>query len=171
MAKPLPARGRDFSSNSPDWFENVYNSHVDMLCRVSYSYIKNTHDSDDIVVDVFLKLLEKRIEFKNAEHEKAWLLRTTVNLCKDRLKHWWRRRKDIDDYRNLAADNRFEDDEILKIVLDLPERYKAVIYLYYYEGYSSEEIADILKKPRSTVLNHLSEARNILKGVLEDEKQ
>jgi len=97
-------------------------------------------------------------------------LRTTINLCKDRLKHWWRSRANIEDFQHLVDAQQLPEDEIISTVMKLPERYKAVVYLYYYEGYSSPEIAEILKKPQSTILNHLSEARKILRGVLEDEQ-
>jgi RNA polymerase sigma-70 factor (ECF subfamily) len=80
-----------------------------------------------------------------------------------------RKQGNLDDYQNVEGGNQFPDDETLIAVANLPERYRAVIYLYYYEGYSSAEIAGILKKPRSTILNHLSEARKKLKGVLENE--
>jgi len=151
-------------------FEATYERHVDMLFRVSFSYVKNRAEAEDIVADAFVKLLKSDICFESMEHEKAWLLRTTINLCKDRLKHWWNKRADIDDYQSLASAAQFEGDETLKAVMELPERYKAVIYLYYYEGYSSAEISEILEKPRSTILNHLSEARKLLRGVLEDER-
>ena len=149
-------------------FDNTYSTHVDMLYRVCFSYMKSEAEAEDVVADVFVKLLERGKTFESAEHEKAWLIRASINLCKDRLKHWWRSRADIDDYSHLESDNG-SDNEILQQIMNLPERYKAVIYLYYYEGYSSAEIAEILNKPRSTILNHLSEARKVLKGVLEDE--
>lgn len=151
-------------------FEEVYERHVDMLYRVCFSYMKNREDTEDVVADVFLKLLSKGKHFESAEHEKAWLLRTAVNQCKDRLKHWWNKRENIDDYQWLEHDDSPVGSETLKAILDLPERYKAAIYLYYYEGYSSLEIGEMLRKPQSTVLNHLSEGRKHLKGVLEDEK-
>jgi len=148
----------------------IYERTVSMIYRVVFSYMKNAPDTDDIVSEVFLRLLKTKICFQNTEHEKAWLLRTAINLCKDNLKHWRRKNENIDDYENLESKNPFEIDETLKIVMNLPERYKDAIYLYYYEGYSTEEIARILKKPHSTVRNHLHEARKLLKEVLENEE-
>ena len=167
MIKPLPARSK---GASPLDIEEIYRRHFDMVYRVSFSYMKNTFDTEDAAADVFVKLMKNGVEFQSAEHEKAWLLRTAINTCKDHLGHWWRRRKDIDDYENLQGDEPFHIDETLKAVMELPARYKDVIYLYYYEGYTTEEIAGILKKPRSTIRNHLSEARIILRGVLENEE-
>ena len=150
--------------------EEIYVRHVDMLYRVCYTYMKNPADTEDIVSDVFIKLIKHGVNFKNDEHEKAWLLRVAINLCKDNLKHWWRNRADINDHQNLESEDRFTEDETLKIVLELPERYKAAVYLHYYEGYNTEEIAGILKKPRSTILYHLHMARKLLKEVLENEE-
>jgi len=167
MIKSLPACGVGTASQS---FEEAYKRYVDMLYRVCFSYMKNAADSEDVVADVFVKLLKCGKGFESAEHEKAWLLRTAVNQCKDRLKHWWNRHENIDDYEHLECVNRIYEDETLKSVMELPERYKAAVYLYYYEGYSSAEISRILKKPRSTILNHLHEARKTLKGVFENEE-
>lgn len=150
--------------------EETYNRYYDMVYRVSFSYLKNTEETKDAVSEIFLKLLRAKMNFKNADHEKAWLLRTTINQCKDFFKNWRRRNVNIDDYVNLAGENPFEDDETLKAVMELPEKYKYVIHLYYYEGYTSEEIAGMLKKTHSTVRYHLQEARKLLKGVLEHEE-
>ena len=167
MINPLPARGKEASSKS---VEEIYRRHFDMVYRVSFSYLKNQSDTEDATADVFAKLMQKSIAFQNAEHEKAWLIRTTINVCKNYLNHWWHNRADIDDYENLQSDDSFHNDETLRIVMDLPARYKDVIYLYYYEGYTSQEVAEILKKPHSTIRNHLREARNKLRGVLENEE-
>lgn len=167
MIKLLPAHSKEQTSQR---FEKTYEQYVNMLYRVCFSYMKNKADSEDVVADVFIKLLNSDKSFQSAEHEKAWLLRTAVNQCKDRLKHWWNTCENIDDYECLEDDNQFGEDETLEVVMKLPDRYKAAIYLYYYEGYSSSEIARILMKPQSTILNHLHEARKYLKGVLESEE-
>lgn len=167
MIKPLPACGEEASLQN---IEEIYSRHFDMVYRISFSYLKNPSDTEDAAADVFAKLMKKSVTFQNAEHEKAWLIRTTINTCKDYLNHWWRNRADIDEYENLQSDDPFHIDETLKAVMELPTRYKDVIYLYYYEGYTSEEVAGILRKPHSTIRSHLREARNLLKGVLENEE-
>ncbi len=151
--------------------EEIYKRHFDMVYRISFSYLKNPADAEDATADVFARLLRKNMTFQNADHEKAWLIRTTVNICKDSLRHWWSRRAPIDDGVEPADASSFEPDETLQAVMELPTRYKDVIYLYYYEGYTSREVADILKKPHSTVRGHLREARERLKGVLQDEER
>ena len=167
MTKPLPVRSKAASLIN---IEEIYRRHFDMVYRIGFSYLKNSSDAEDIAADVFALLMQKCIIFQNAEHEKAWLIRTTINTCKNRLKHWWRSRADIDDYENLRSDSTFHIDETLETVMALPVRYKDVIYLYYYEGYTSKEIAGMLRKPHSTIRNHLREAKIILRGVLENEE-
>ena len=151
-----------------DEFEDVYTRRFEMVYRVCFSYMKNAPEAEDAVANVFTKLLKKDIRFQSEEHEKAWLLRTAINQCKDGLKHWWRNRLDISDYQHLESAPLAEH-PVLELVLGLPKRYKDVIYLYYYEGYATAEIADILRKPHSTIRNHMREARQVLKEILEDE--
>jgi len=131
--------------------------------------MKNAPEAKDAVADVFFKLIKKGVTFESGEHEKAWLLRTSINHCKSSLKHWWRKTVNIDSHKNLESAPP-KDNHILETVLALPERYKEVIYLYYYEGYATDEIANLLQKPHSTIRNHMSEARRLLKEILEDEE-
>ena len=143
-----------------------------MVYSVSFSYLKNAEDTKDIVSEIFLKLMQKNIRFNDKEHEKAWLLRTTINLCKDSLKHWRRKNENIDNYENnLTGADSFGADDTYRLVMELPDKYKDVIYLHYYEGYTSGEIGEILNKPQSTVLSHLRAARKLLKGVLEENEK
>jgi RNA polymerase sigma-70 factor (ECF subfamily) len=174
MIKSLSARGEEKEVQDMDRpsqnIEELYERHKKMVYRVSFSYLKNTEDTKDAVSEIFLKFMQNKIIFKTAEHEKAWLLRTTINFCKDFLKNWRRKNVNIDDYANIEGTNPFKDDEVLKAVMNLPDKYKYVVHLHYYEGYTSEEISKILKKPQSTILYHLQEARKFLKGVLENEE-
>jgi RNA polymerase sigma-70 factor (ECF subfamily) len=175
MIKSLPARGEEtgvrIMEHTSQNIEELYKWHSKMVYRVSFSYLKNSEDAKDVVSDIFLKLLQTKIFFQSAEHEKAWLLRATINKCKDFLKSWRRKNVNIDDYSDIIeGEDPFKSDEVLKAVMDLPEKYKYIIHLHYYEGYTTEEISKMLKKPHSTVRYHLQEARKILKGVLENEK-
>ena len=149
----------------------IYERHNKMVYRVCFAYMKNTADTEDMVQDAFYQMIKTNVRFENAEHEKAWLIRTATNLCKNNLKHWWRKRENIDDidnYESIQTDNDFETDDILEIIMNLPDKYKTVIYLYYYEGYNSVEISKILKKPQSTIRNHLHEARELLRNRIEN---
>jgi len=168
MVKTLSAENLEKDAVSQS-IEEIYARNVNMIYQVSFSYMKNKADNEDIVEDVFVNLLKTKIVFENAEHEKAWLLRTTINLCKNSLKHWRRRNANIEDYENSPSENPFKPNETFRAVMELPDKYKEVIYLHYYEGYTSAEIAQMLKRNHSTIRNHLQEARKILKEVLENE--
>ena len=148
--------------------EEIYERHRMTVYRVCFAYMKNPVDTEDAVQETFFRLISKGPRFESSEHEKAWLIRTATNICKDELKHWWRKHEDIDDHEELQNEDAMISNDALKAVMELPDKYKTVIYLYYYEGYDSVEIADILKKPKSTIRNHLREARNLLKERLGD---
>lgn len=147
----------------------LYARHKSTVYRVCFAYLKNSADTEDAVSETFIRLIKSAPAFESAEHEKAWLIRTASNVCKNQLKHWWRRREDIERFYDLPDRERIETNDVLEAVLSLPNRYKAAVYLYYYEGYTGAEIAGILKKPQSTIRNHLREARAILKERLGDD--
>ncbi len=173
ITEPLAAQSQSQSQSqkriSTD-IEKAYKKYNKMIYQVSFSYMKNKMDAEDTVEDTFVKLMKHGANFQSEEHEKAWLLRTAINLCKNNLKHWRRKFENIDDHENLHDENQFKENEILEAVIKLPDRYKAAIYLYYYEGYTTAEIAQILKKPHSSVRVHLHKAKKILKEVLTNEK-
>jgi RNA polymerase sigma-70 factor (ECF subfamily) len=148
-------------------FEQSYRRYADMVTRVCFMRLKNTADTQDALQEVFLRLLKHNRPFASGEHEKAWLLRVSANVCKDMLKRPSRRTESIDDHPEPAVD--FAIDETLEAVWTLPEKYKHPVYLHYYEGYSTAEIAQILRRPHSTVRNQLRDARAKLKKLLGDE--
>ena len=149
--------------------EEIYRRQVRTVFRVCFTYMKSVADTEDAVSDTFVKMIKTAPAFDNEEHEKAWLIRTAVNVCKDALKHWWRKCEDISDYSDtLESESPLDVDDVTEAVLGLPEKYKAVVYLYYYEGYTSVEISELLHKPKSTIRNHLHEARNLLRERLGD---
>jgi len=170
----LQARGEEKVSDeisADNAITEVYKKYNKMIYQVSYSYMKNPADAEDIVADVFVNLIKSGVKFQSGEHEKAWLLRAAINLCKNNLKHWRRKSVDIDGCDNLQSESQFNISDTLKAVMNLPERYKAAIYLYYYEGYTTAEIAQILKKPHSSIRVHLHEARKLLKEVLSENEE
>jgi RNA polymerase sigma-70 factor (ECF subfamily) len=115
-------------------------------------------------------LIDKAPAFDSQEHEKAWLIRVATNLCKNQLRSWWRRHEDLEDYKELIGTEDQEDQytDLKYALMRLPDKYKTVVVLYYYEDYKSEEIANILGKPASTIRNYLCDARIILKKYLEE---
>ena len=145
----------------------VYQRHIDMVFRISYSYLKNIADSEDAVSMTFIKYMNNDIVFHSIEHEKAWFIVTCTHVCKDMLKQRWRRHISFDE-KHIVKLETFQIDQTLEAILKLPARYKTVIYMYYYEGYNSEEIAEILHKPSSTIRNQLARAKKILKRKLGD---
>ena len=137
--------------------------YADTILRLSYTYLKNTHDAQDICQDVLVKLLTEPRTFESPDHERAWVLRVTANACKDLLKSAWRKRTcGLDESLEVPAPEA-EDGNVLAAVNALPPRYRAVIYLCYYEGYRAAEIGQILGIPTATVNTRLSRGRAKLK--------
>ncbi len=144
--------------------EKIYNRQFDTVYRVCFSFMKNAEDAEDMVQETFLKLISCRKQFESEEHEKAWLIVTASNTCKDELKRWKRRMENI---RLLFQEENAvpkEENKVLEWVMALPVKYKQVIYLYYYEGYRTAEIASMLHCSESTVRNQLLRGRRILKN-------
>jgi len=132
-------------------------------------FMKNKADTEDMVQNTFIRLMRDKTVFQSEKHEKAWLIRTATNLCKDHFKHWWSKTVNINQAEDIAVEQSFDIDSNLKKILKLPSKYKAAIYLYYYEGYSTEEIAGILKKNPSTIRGYLHRGRKLLKMEIESE--
>ncbi len=152
-------------------FQRVYQQHVDAVYRVCYGFMKNYADAEDAVQETFLKLLQcgDSQVFESKSHERAWLIVTASNICKNHLKSWtWQKRKEVEDADELGAseDHKGESSPVLEAVLGLPDKYKTVIYLYYYEEYSTAEIAKALSKKESTVRSLLKRGRAILEKKL-----
>ncbi len=144
----------------------IYNRQVDTVYRICFSFLKNTADTEDMVQDTFLRLMSSGILFQSEEHEKAWLIVTASNLCKDSLKRAWRKQEPLEDYEQSLSQPPFEINEVLEAVLQLPPDQKVPVYMYYYEGYSTQEIAAYLRCPHATVRTRLSRARRKLKQKL-----
>ena len=144
----------------------IYDRQVDTVYRVCYAYMKNAPEAEDMTQETFLRLMSNGKPFADQRHEKAWLIITASNLCKDTLKKWWRKNENIDDYTSLPQDRTETGNDVLDAILALPQDYKDVVYLHYYMDYKTDEIAAMLKKPPSTIRNHLREARELLKKQL-----
>lgn len=150
-------------------FKRIYDLYADNVYRLCFSYMKNKMDAEDIMQETFIKFYQSRQVFSRDEEAKAWLLVTASNQCKNALKHWWRKHRDIDDYVQIIGTEEPERLELMELVMKLPERYKTAVYLYYYEGYNSRQISEMLHKPESTVRTHLKNAKAILKREWERE--
>lgn len=148
--------------------------YADMVRRICMIHLKNYEDAEDIFQTVFLKYVLRSEPFDSPEHEKAWIIRVTVNACGDLLKSFFRSRTvSLDQLIEKPQDMPEDHSDILEAVLKLPTRFRDVVYLHYYEGYSAPEIGRILKKNTNTVYTLLARARQLLKtrleGVIEDE--
>ena len=150
--------------------KHYYEAYADMIYRLGFTYMKNTNDAEDVVQETFLRLVKQTTHFTSEEHVKAWLIVTASNYCKSALKHWWNQRKEIGEVEDRSHYS-YEHDDVLDAVLELPYKYKSAIFLYYYEGYTSEEIATILHKPAGTIRSYLHKGRHLLKEKIQKEDQ
>ena len=142
-----------------------YSDTVRRLCMI---HLKNRADTEDIFQNVFLKYVLRTAPFDSPEHEKAWIIRVTSNACRDLLKSFFRSRTiSLDTLVEKPPEMPEDHSDILEAVLALPEKYKDPIYLHYYEGYTAEEIGQILGKNTNTVYTLLTRARKMLKTRLE----
>ncbi|MBQ9058061.1 MAG: sigma-70 family RNA polymerase sigma factor [Atopobiaceae bacterium] len=151
----------------------LVDTYADTILRLSYSYLQSTADAEDITQDILLKLLTAHTEFVSQEHEKAWIIRSTINACKDLLKSARYSRVQALDERLELVDETAEFDtaqfDVLAAVESLPSTYRSSIYLRYYEGYSSKEIATLTRQSVTAVDKQISRGRKILKHQLEGE--
>jgi len=144
-----------------------YERYKNMLFNIAYSYLGNKHDCEDVLQEAFIKLCYYAPEFETEENEKRWIIRITINLCKNHVKSYWNRKKvpidELDDFS-------FHEDAIrvMSEIAQLPAKYKNCILLYYIAGYRVSEIADILHISESAVKMRLKRGRDILKLEMED---
>lgn len=144
--------------------------YADMIQKICFIHMKQQCDVDDVFQTVFIKYAKGPV-FENQEHEKAWLIRVTINACKDIFKSWFRRNVDFkQDIETFSYNDRntsySQTSDILQAVLSLPNNYRNVIYLYYYEGYKVADIANILHKKENTIHTWLKRAKIQLKDIL-----
>ena len=155
-------------------FAAFYEKHWKYVYRLCLTYMRSEADAEDCTEDVFVKVLTGDFIFQDETHERKWLTVAAINLCKDRLRSYARKHiGSIDDETmpEIAAPEEEDNSDVLAAVLRLPPKLKDVIWLYYFEEYSTDEIAKLLKRPASTVRNQMRDARKILKNVLEGSEQ
>ncbi|WP_343208668.1 RNA polymerase sigma factor [Anaerolentibacter hominis] len=163
----------DESLRTDDLRKRTIEAYSDLVYRLAYSLVKNRYDADDIYQEVFYRYIQKKPKFENIEHQKAWFIRVTVNCCKNLWKSAWKNKITEWTEEEGKETNPFDlpeqDRELLETVKQLPEKYRVVIHLFYYEDMSIEEISHILRKKPSTVRTQLTRARQILKEWLKEE--
>ena len=141
----------------------LYDQYAQDVFRLALSYLYHSQDAEDVCHSVFLTLVEKDVALLPGS-EKAWLLKCTANACKDLLKSFWKQNRDDLNENMVFLDAR--DRELWAVVGTLPPKYRAVVHLYYYEGYSQEEIAKILGITRTAVQTRMQRARKLLEKEL-----
>ena len=148
--------------------ESAVRDNADMIYRIAYQNTGNHHDAEDILQEVSILLVTKNAPLNDKEYLKRWLIKVTVNKCHDLYRHKKRTQTEpLDDYINTPSQ---EKDNVLEEIFGLPEKYRTVIYLYYYENFTLQEIADTLGKKLNTVSSDLQRARKKLKKILTEEE-
>ena len=143
--------------------------YMDTIYRVAYSWTRNSHDANDVTQDVLIQLYKTPKEFESDSHLKNWLIRVTVNQCKMLFRSPWRKMEDIGEYADTLG---FEEEshlDLFQAVMNLDKKYRVPILLFYYENYSTTEIASILGIPEKTVSTRLFRAKAKLKNYLKEE--
>ena len=148
-------------------FALAVQKYSDSVYRAAVHNCNCTADAEDVVQDVFEKLLSYSGSFESEEHLKAWLLRVTINRCRDLTRA--ARQKDTELDENIPAPDAFPDGSVLDAVRALPENYRNAVYLHYYEGYTAAEVGRMLGAPTNTVLSWLRRARTQLHTMLKEE--
>ena len=148
--------------------EKAIRENADMIYRIAYQNTGSHHDAEDILQEVSVALVTKNAPLKDEEYLKRWIVRVTVNKCHDLYRHKKRTYTEpLDDYINMPSQ---QENKILEEILHLPEKYRTVIYLYYYENFTLQDIADTLQKSINTVSSDLQRARKKLKKILTEEE-
>lgn len=150
-------------------FAALCNRHIETVYRVCFSLMGNSFDAEDATQAVFLKLMEKNIQFSDTEHEKAWLITAARNQCRDIHRQWWRKKVvALNQVEAISTDN-YETDPVVDALMQLPSRLRIILYLHYYEGYKLSEIAGMLGLNINTVKTQIRTAKQKLKLELGDD--
>lgn len=147
-------------------FTYLADKYMDTIFRLAFSYMKSQADADDITQNVLVKLYRTNRDFQSEAHLKNWLIRVTINECKQAFRSPWRRTEDIQEYANTLALPTEDHRDLFCLVMNLPPKYRVVLYLYYYEDHTSDEIAKMLDIPAATVRTRLARGREKLKKLL-----
>ena len=150
-------------------YERIVKENIDTVYRIALSYTKTPADADDVVQQTFMKLLTKPVSFNDEEHIKKWLIRVCVNECNSMFSSFWRR--NVGPMEEISEEPVFEDEkhgELYEAIKELPAKSRIVVYLFYYEGYATKEIAEIIHIKEATVRTRLVTARKMLRAKLKE---
>lgn len=150
--------------------QELFEKYQNNLYAAAFNICKNTEDAKDIVQETFIQYYSLKKEFDNEQHIRAWLIRVAINKAKNINRSFWRKnKKPLEDYMESLTFETPESEELFETVMALPEKFRIVIHLFYYEDYAIREIADILKISESNVKVRLSRGRSLLKVKLQEE--
>ena len=152
-------------------FVPLAEEHIDMVFRVAYSYLKSHADAEDVTQEVLLQMYQTETAFESGDHIKNWLIRVTINRCKMLFRSPWRRVEALEDYAEALGFEEPEYTGLFTAVMRLDRKYRVPIYLFYYEGYSTREIAGILGLPENTVSTRLRRGRDRLRQQLTEAEE
>ena len=148
-------------------YERIVALYADVVYRVALSYAKSKEDAEDVLQNVFLKLLTKPVDFQDEEHIRKWLIRVAVNECNSLWASFWRR--NVDYFNQMEEGVSFSNEDysdLYDAIKVLPAKLRIVIHLFYYEGYRTKEISGLLHIREATVRSRLTRARKLLKNQL-----
>lgn len=150
--------------------DEAFRRYGDRVFSAAFSVCQNREDADDVVQDTFIKYYTRNEDYIDDSHLKAWLLRVAINRAKDITGAFWRRnRVSWEEYMEQLEFVQPEDKSLFQAVMELPERYRLVIHLFYYEEYSIAEIAALLRSTQGTIKARLSRGRTLLKSMLTED--
>lgn len=159
------------SASHQDWIDDTIAKHADMVYRIAFTQMKNKADADDMFQEVFVRLCQATVRFESDEHVKAWLIRVTINMCRKSFATAWHRKvtgmPETPPDQLVHWDDTLGDQTLSTAVASLPQKYRTVIHLFYFEDMSIQDIAAALKSTTGTVKSQLSRARSLLKDKLE----
>lgn len=153
--------------NSKERIEEIYQRYKDHIFAIGFNYFKNPVDADDVVQETFLKLYQHQTGFESEDHLRNWLIRVAVNECKRvTLSSWFKKKVSLEEFTEQIYFAQPEESEVFTAVMELPKKYRQVVHLYYYEDYSTQEIAELLGISQSAVTTRLLRGRQRLKKTL-----
>lgn len=152
-------------------YTDYVEKYIDTVFRVAYNYLGIAEDAEDVTQNVFLKLLRERKLFQSEEHVKYWLIRVTINECKNIFRYKWRKEIPLSQIKTPFIFHNPEQSDLYHAVMELPKKYRIPIYLHYYEGYSTQEIGELLNISKNTVCSQLKRGREKIKQLLMEVKE
>lgn len=150
-------------------FNKTVKVHSNMIFRIAFGWLKSIDDANDVLQDVMIQLYLTDKSFESEMHIKNWLSRVTINQCKKVFRAPWRRREDIDEYINTLSFEQPDYLDLFQAVMRLDKKYRVPLILFYYDGYSTKQISDLMNLPENTISTRLARARKQLREYLKED--